>query len=252
MKIWAYAICWNERKMLPFYLKHYEKFCEKIIIYDNESSDGSRQLIQNHPKCELRTYRTNGQIQDRKYMEIKDNCWKEAKGKADYVIVGDIDEFLHHYNIHDFLKENKQRYSLFKPAGFQMVSDRFPRTDKPLTEVVKKGTWHGGSSKMILFDPNRVREMNYRPGCHNAEPDKKGEKWWFRDFGHEPHQSPLKLLHYKFLGVDYVCERYHLMARRLSPENRRRGWGFHYKRPQHWIHGEFNKWRRGAKQIITG
>ena len=30
MKIWAYAICWNEEKILPYYLRHYEKFCDKI------------------------------------------------------------------------------------------------------------------------------------------------------------------------------------------------------------------------------
>jgi glycosyltransferase involved in cell wall biosynthesis len=55
MKIWAYAICWNEEVMLPYYLKHYEKFCEKIIIYDNMSTDNSRNIIKNHPLCEIRT-----------------------------------------------------------------------------------------------------------------------------------------------------------------------------------------------------
>mgnify|MGYP000701398893 CR=1 FL=1 len=37
MKIWAYAVIWNEEKMLDFYLRHYSKFCDKIVFFDNES-----------------------------------------------------------------------------------------------------------------------------------------------------------------------------------------------------------------------
>jgi len=250
MKVWAYAICWNEIKMLPYYIKHYESFCEKIIIYDNESTDGSRRLIKEHPKCELRTYKTGNQIKDSKYLEIKNNCWQEARKIADYVIVGDMDEFIYHPNILEFLKDNQEKYSLFKPAGFQMVSDSFPREPKPLTEIVKIGTHHGGSSKPIIFCPTRLRAINFRPGCHNADPKMKGKKWWFRDLGYSPEASPLKLLHYKFLSINYVVGRYNQMSKRLSVENRKRGWGFHYRKPYHWINEEFKKWKKKATKII--
>ena len=61
MRIYAYAICWNEEIMLPYYLHHYEKFVEKIIIYDNNSKSKLINLINlykdNHnyliPKSEI-------------------------------------------------------------------------------------------------------------------------------------------------------------------------------------------------------
>jgi len=41
----------------------------------------------------------------------------------------------------------------------------------------------------------------------------------------------LKLLHYKFLGKDYVLWRYEMMAKRLSEYNKKHGFGGHYTRP---------------------
>ena len=100
MKVWAYVICWNEEVMLPYYLRHYEIFCDKIIIYDNMSTDRSQEIIKAHPKCELRLYDSKGEVRDDLYLKIKNHAWKEARGQGiDYVIVGDTDEFLYHPNI---------------------------------------------------------------------------------------------------------------------------------------------------------
>jgi hypothetical protein len=252
MKIWAYAICWNEIKMLPYYFRHYETFCEKIIIYDNGSNDGSQEFVKNHPKGVLRTYDTQGQIRDDVYIKIKNNCWKEACGKADYVIVGDIDEFIYHPNIFKFLEEHLQ-FSIFKPAGWNMVSNKFPTTSGQIYSEVKTGAHHGGQSKPILFDPKRVKEIAFAPGCHGLNQKKlshEGKFWWFRQQQYNENTSPLKMLHFKFMGMNYVYGRYQLMARRLSAVNRKHGWGFHYKKPRQWVQKEFDKWKKNSRKII--
>ena len=45
---------------------------------------------------EVIPYSTGGKINDFKYLEIKNNAWKKSRGKADWVIVVDMDEFLYH------------------------------------------------------------------------------------------------------------------------------------------------------------
>jgi len=172
MKIWAYAICWNEAKMLPYYLRHYSQFCEKIIIYDNGSNDGSQQIIRNHPKAELRTYDTGGKIKDEVYLQIKNNCWKESRSKADWVIVGDIDEIVYHSDLPKFLDIAGNVHSIFTPGGINMVADKFPTTTGQIYEEVKTGTLHPGSCKPMIFDPNRVTEIAFDPGCHSASKNK--------------------------------------------------------------------------------
>jgi len=50
MKIHAYIIAWNEEKILPFTLDYYSKFCEKIYIYDNMSTDNSDKIYKKYEK----------------------------------------------------------------------------------------------------------------------------------------------------------------------------------------------------------
>ena len=48
MKVWAYVIAWNEELMLPYYLRHYSTFCDKIIVYDNMSTDSTRMIAESY------------------------------------------------------------------------------------------------------------------------------------------------------------------------------------------------------------
>lgn len=275
MKIWAYAICWNEEKMLPYYLKHYETFCDKIIIYDNESTDNSRRIIKDHPKTELRTYKTNSQIKDDVYLQIKESCVYDAKGKADYAIVGDIDEFLYHSNIKKFLADNSS-FSFYRPAGFEMVSEKFPTTDKMIYDECNIGIPTTKLCKPLLFNPNKIDELKLSVGghliyylrhdykeyryfykdsliseCNVGEGWNSDKKWlpeWnsfkprFESFG----DSPLKLLHYKYIGLDYVTKRQKILANRLSDKNIKNGWGKHYYKN---VSKTFNDLKTKAKKI---
>ena len=46
MKITLYTICYNEQEMLPYFLNHYSKMVDKIVVYDNQSTDNSRQILE--------------------------------------------------------------------------------------------------------------------------------------------------------------------------------------------------------------
>ncbi len=248
MKIWAYAICWNEEVMLPYYIRHYENICDKIIIYDNMSTDSSKDIIKNHPKCELRSFDTNGEIRDSEYLKIKNHAWKEARGKADYVIVGDIDEFIYHKDLKGFLTEHS-KYSVFQPAGFEMASLKFPHTKGQLYDVCKKGLFHDNQSKKIIFKPDKVTEMNWFAGCHhNPKQIVQGSVWSYPKGN--PYSSPLKLLHFKYLDFNYVNDRHNSMAKRLSEENKRKGWGSHYNRGANYVKETIERIYKTSKTII--
>ena len=42
MTIWLYCICRNEARLMPYLLRHYETFVDKLIFYNDQSDDGTR------------------------------------------------------------------------------------------------------------------------------------------------------------------------------------------------------------------
>jgi hypothetical protein len=76
--------------MLPYFLNHYSKMVDKIVVYDNQSTDNSVEILKSFKGCEIeiRDYNTNNEIQDGTLMMVKNNCWKNDN--SDYIIVLDI------------------------------------------------------------------------------------------------------------------------------------------------------------------
>ena len=254
IKVWAYCLVWNEEKLLPYYLKYYTSFCERVIVYDNESSDRSVEICSQFPNVEVRTYRTNNELNDFEYLRIKTQCVHEARNQADFVIVGDCDEFVYHENLLEFLAEAKGKYSVFYPAGFDMVTDKFPTTEGSIFDEIKLGVPNPWYSKPMLMDPNSVFNFAWVEGCHELVagslqtfgdihhivredeiPDEipyKGHMWprYKKQFEVLDRfvTHPLKMLHCKFLGPEYVSERHRAYASRLSDENLKADLGEHY------------------------
>lgn len=56
MSIHLYAACWNEERIIPFFLQHYEPLVDRIIIYDDHSTDRSVELLRASPKVEIRPF----------------------------------------------------------------------------------------------------------------------------------------------------------------------------------------------------
>lgn len=239
-----YALCWNEEKMLPFMFQHYEPFVDEFIIYDNYSDDQSERIINTHPNAVLKKFSMGGQINDYVYQEIKNNCWKKSRSKADFVIVCDTDELLYNNNILNMLMTLKsQRFSIVKPFGYNMYSMDYPNfaPDHPITDQVRRGVREPMFDKCILFDPHAIVEMNYKPGAHECHP--WGRVKWYRD-------EDVKLLHYKNIGLEQLIERNRLYASRLSKENIENNYGAEYLKNEQLIIREFKDYERCATDII--
>ena len=224
-----YAVCWNEERMLPFMFKHHEGFVDRFFIYDNYSDDNSEAIIHSHPKTHIIKFKTEG-FNDQIHNDIKNNCWKRSRGKADFVIVCDMDEFLYHPDLQSALSEMKRNgQTIVKPQGYNMYSSDEPAKGIPLTTQVPCGVRDQWFDKCILFDPHSIVEINYKPGAHECHP--VGKVVWNKD--------DFKLLHYKNIGLNQLLARNRAYAARLSKENKEKGYGSEYLKMEHIIIQEF-------------
>jgi hypothetical protein len=223
MKIHLYTICWNEGILLDFFFNHYQPWVERFVMYDDGSTDDSLAILAAKPNVEVRRFpRSHPDSYVLSAKELQNNCWKESRGKADWIVITAIDEHLHLYqrNILEYLSDCKEKGITLIPAlGYQMLTEEFPEKHEHLATTRTTGASWGPMNKLSIFDPNTVRETNFGVGRHGAEPD-----------GHLrfPEQDELLLLHYKYLGMRYVVQRNLFLRSGLRPTDRAHGWGIQY------------------------
>ena len=105
MRIDLYTRCWNDADMLDFFFRHYDHLVQRYIMYDDGSTDGSLKKLAAHPKVDVRPMPVYSDPESRiaSSKALQDECWKQSRGVADWVIVSDIDEHLYHPNIKRYL-----------------------------------------------------------------------------------------------------------------------------------------------------
>ena len=238
-----YAVCWNEEKMLPFMFQYYDQFVDHYTIYDNYSDDNSESIIRSHKNADIVKYQTDG-FNDEQHAKIKNQCWKQSRGKADWVVVCDIDEFIFHKDLSEkILSLKAKRYTLVKPFGYNMFSKDYPEycPEKNLTDLVRNGVSAPIYDKCIFFDPHAIVEINYDPGAHVCNP--LGRVKTHR-------QEDIKLLHYKNIGLEYILARTRIYAARLSKTNTEKKYGEEYLKKEWSIVAEFNEGISNSTTII--
>jgi hypothetical protein len=228
-----FTIIYNEEIILQKFINHYrERFpnCE-ITIYDNMSTDNSRQIaVENN--CKIIDYNSNNEIRDDLYLEIKNNCWKKAN--TSWVLIADADEFL------DINQEQLQKEdcSIILSKGYNMVN----LEDDLIFENIKFGIRAKQYDKYYLFNKSKIKEINYEAGCHSANP--KGEIKFSKNV--------YNLFHYTMLSEQYLIDRYRRNYERLSSINKKYGWGIQYTENEQIIKNRFNqakKWFSENKQF---
>ncbi|GGF79293.1 hypothetical protein GCM10010912_25420 [Paenibacillus albidus] len=220
MIIHLYALCWNEAKMLPFFFKHYDNIVDQYYIFDNDSTDHSVSMLRAHPKVNLNRFVIEGNSLVRSAQEKFNQFWKESREKADWIIVCDVDEHFYHPNLRIYLQEcTSKGITLVVPNGYEMVSDFFPDSHQSLHETIRNGVRSPTYDKPQIFNPTEIQEINFSPGRHTASPVGNVIK---------PSHSEVLLLHYKYLGFDYVNSRFSALQQGLREGDIDNRWGFHY------------------------
>jgi hypothetical protein len=245
--------------MLKYFLKYWESLVDRIIVYDNQSDDGSVELLKQYPLVEIREYDTNGYLDSDKRREIRNNCWKEARGKADWVIVVSVDEFVEAKDLRaELLAASK--YDTIQPQHIEMVSDSFPTADGNIGDLVSEGVITsetnkifpqtpkinpGFMSKVLIFNPNAIKDINYIPGAHHCFPVKFNGS------------SVKKLVtnkiickHYHYLGFEWTKQRHEAANKRRNPNDIKRGYSFEYDMGDDYINDILKKLNEQKTKII--
>lgn len=239
MRIHVYSIMRNEIQILPFFLRHYETLADKIFVWDDQSTDGTRELLQAHPKVTLLPLELNG-IDDDYWVE---SLWPQYKslsrGQADWVIQVDADEFVYHPDYRRvFRKLKQQKYDIVKPAGYLMVADSFPSGyTGQIYDKIKKGLRDKFSEKQCIFNPNI--DIKFKRGRHHPDTITHPSG---REINLNFYESGIKILHFRFFGLDkffariernyervkiglagtpreYVTERFNADGKKRLPDN---------------------------------
>jgi glycosyltransferase involved in cell wall biosynthesis len=245
MRIELYTITWNDKTLLPHFLRHYESWIDKIIVFDDHSDDGSQDILRAHSKVDLRTLPDKGDSFVLTALEIWNHAWKESRDRADWVIVSNVDEFfVHPTGARSYLESiHRSHHTIVHPLGFEMVGDHFPIPDRSLVDALPNGVPMFGQDKMQLFNPNAIAEMRFTPGRHRAQP--QGRVKIARDPG-------AKLLHYKYVDTaGYLLARQRTLGERMLAGDRSRGFGMQYRLDSDEITTSANWLRAHSRYVLN-
>lgn len=225
MKAEAFLIAWNESETIHLTIKHYQKFCDRITIFDNYSTDNTNHIAR-EMGCEVMPFGIQGVLDDTEYLRIKNHCWKQSD--ADWVIVCDADEILD-TNTEQLTKAKNNGYTIFNTYGWNVYSNQMP-VDSFFD--ITTGVFDPNYSKKVIFNPKEIRGINYVYGCHVSEP--KGNLRYYPE--------KITLFHYRNIwGVERLVRRHEQYRERLSAKNKRMGLGCHYNYEDERRIREFNE-----------
>jgi hypothetical protein len=218
--IHVYSLCWNEERILPYFFKYYDKIADKYYFLDNNSTDNSYSILKSHPNTIVNKIDLQGSSVVEAAKQQYNHMWEQSRGIADWVIICDVDEYLYHLDLRNYLEKcTSTGITLVVPTGYEMISEVFPSSDKPLYETVKYGVRSKYMDKPQMFNPTEIQEINFWPGRHGAEP-----------IGNVRKSSDMEvlLLHYKYLGFDYVNTRHLELKNGLRESDLAHGYGRQY------------------------
>jgi hypothetical protein len=240
-----YSICWNEAPMLGFYFRHYDRWVDRYFIGDDGSDDGTRAILEAHPKVEILdiTHTADGSFVP-VHTDFNNQAWKRSRGQADWVVLADIDE--HYANAHQpmqhYLAEQRALgVTLIPGLGFDMISPRFPTDEGLLVKRVRKGVARKMFNKLGIFDPNAIDEVNTQPGRHLADPT--GQVLL-------PARDEVTMRHFKFLSLEYWTAREALLDARRSQFEVDARLSHHYRRSPEDRQALWDMVTRGARPLV--
>src|SRR3989344_1762434 len=231
--ITIYTITYNEGLLIQVMIDHYrERFpgC-RIVVYDNISTDDTVKIALANG-CEVIPYDTGGQLQDSRYIQIKNNCWKDAK--TDWVLVCDLDELLD-IDEAELRREESLGTTMVRCEFYDMIN----MEDNVDIAGIKYGVRSPTLGKFLLFSKKFINEINYGPGAHECRP-----------VGTILYSGrPYRVYHYASINEDVTIKKFEIYKKRLSAENLKNGWGTQYLMTPQQILKEYAEERSKAIRV---
>ena len=217
MNIHIYILCYNEAILLPRTIAHYKKYLPscKITIYDNHSTDNSVQIAISHG-CNVISWDSNNKIDDFKYIEIKNNCWKEHE--EGWILMIDMDEWLC-VTEQELLQEKNNNTTILQIQGYNIVgcSSTTDLSDIDL-HTLNRGAINDWESKKLCFYRPDIIEINYNQlGAHTCNP-----------IGNIKYSNKIYInKHMEYMGLPFIIDKIKKRFER-SADMRSQGFAIHY------------------------
>lgn len=207
MLIDVYSVMNNERVLLPYWLRHYETFADRIFVWDDQSDDGTREMLEAHPLVKLLPLDRYGDDDPYWIKDLFPQYETYSRGQADWVIITDADEFIYHPRMREVLEqETAKGTQVIWCKGYAMIADTPPSGNGYIYEEIKQGLPDRLESKWTIFDP--AEKVRFRKGRHGGLLE-GGQLKTNADTG-------IKLFHYRYLGEQFFIERDKRNAARLE------------------------------------
>jgi len=256
MKIDWYVLCYNEEFIIPWIVQYWEKIRKDgidlhVYCYDNYSSDRSVEMLSKYDWITINYFKTEGQ-DDSIQAIIKNNAWKQSKGKADFVVVSDFDEIIWSNDLKSELQYMKDNdFNVLGTKWYAFCGEKTPEytEDKYLHQLVGKGykqyinhmPQYKDLGKFMIIDPNKIDDMGWSVGNHICKPS-PGIRLYVSDKIVAFHIN-------KGLSEDYFVNKRKIMGANLSENNKRFNMCYEYNYPEEKSREEYRNYQKDSIEI---
>lgn len=234
-KIILYTLAYNESDIVEYAVDYWEKLgVDKAIIYNNDSTDDTVEKLSKYDWIEIREFKSDGMMDDI-HAVIKNNCWKEQRGKDVWCVICDFDEWLYSPDIDSVIdKMEENGCSVLGTKWYAICNDSTPPYEKGKLLHQQSNKFYQQDvnrnypelGKFMLINPNKIDDMGWSVGNHICRP--KGD---FKLYVADVKEAVAIHLN-KGLSLQYFLDKRKKMSKRLSALSRSKGYCFEYDYPE--------------------